>query len=214
MARERRVGSGATGGYPREVVTASAWIATATDSPRSKGVYDQLERRDHAAAVPLCTMPAILARDHPKRRSSLTRFRRATDRPFGGLGEVERRELGGQVRNHRGGLAAPATCTNSAAKPLLLAPGQAIESPGALQGRRPPPPQCDLEHVGAIRGAGRSSRRAPSPRPALAPRGMSARQLVGGSRHAPIKLSNWKTMISEPLPWFIFVLLYERPKKP
>lgn len=30
----------------------------------------------------------------------------------------------------------------------------------------------------------------------------------------PIKLSNWELMISDPTPWFVFVLLYERPKKP
>ena len=39
-------------------------------------------------------------------------------------------------------------------------------------------------------------------------------QWVTSQQGPPIKLSNWETMISEPLPWFIFVLLYERPKSP
>lgn len=30
----------------------------------------------------------------------------------------------------------------------------------------------------------------------------------------PIKLSNWEAMISDPNPWFVFVLLYDRPKQP
>lgn len=39
-------------------------------------------------------------------------------------------------------------------------------------------------------------------------------QWVTTEQGPPIKLSNWETMISDPNPWFIFVLLYERPKKP
>src|SRR5262249_53802202 len=39
-------------------------------------------------------------------------------------------------------------------------------------------------------------------------------QWVTTEQGPQIKLSSWELMISEPLPWFILVLLYEPPKKP